>query len=73
MVTGYVYNACTVVGECNNFSQHLVVTFWPEERAFHGPQVDDITDQVKGVGLGIVQEIQQIIRFAVPVPQVNVG
>jgi hypothetical protein len=37
---------------------------WPEPSLLEAPAVDDVTDQIKVLGLDVVQKIEQTLRLA---------
>ena len=39
--------------------QHVVMRLWPNRATFHPPEVDDIADQVIGVGIVVLQEVKK--------------
>jgi hypothetical protein len=52
--------------------QKFVVAFGPAELSAHGPHIDDVTDQVQRFDATVIQKVQQKIRFAIRVTQMNI-
>jgi hypothetical protein len=52
--------------------QKFVVRFRPAKLTAHGPHIDDVPDQVQGIDATMIQKIQQKIRFAIRVTEVDI-
>ena len=56
VVARYVDHACAVLGFTQNRTQHVVVLLRPVERFAQAPEVDDVADEIKIVGVNISEE-----------------
>ena len=53
--------------------QHVVVRLRPDGAAADAPEVDDVADEVDGVGLGLLQEVEKQVGLRGARPEVDVG
>ena len=52
---------------------HVVVSLRPIEARAHAPAVDDVADEIVGLGIVVAQEVEHQLRLAAACSQVNVG
>jgi len=55
------------------FLDHVIVGLGPIGAAAHLPEVDDVTDQIIGVGVGVLQKIEERRSLGRPCSQMQVG
>src|SRR5690554_601797 len=60
-------------GQLQQLVNHLPMAVRKVGPALHGNQVDNVTHQIEGLALDVIQEIQQVVRLAIGGTQVNVG
>ena len=54
------------------FLQNIVVRLFPIPRTPHPPKINNVPNQIKVLGLGVFQEIEQVFSLAPPGPKVNI-
>ncbi len=72
MVTGNIYDLSALLGFLQQQLYHLILCLWPVYLTLHGPKINNIPQQINGVGFGLLQKMQQIFSLTVFTAQMNI-
>jgi hypothetical protein len=73
VIAGYVDDACAFACLAQNFLHDVIVGLRPIPGRTQCPAVDDIADQIKGVGFVMAEKVEQLFRLAAARSQMYVG
>src|ERR1700730_3753210 len=73
MVAGHVDDARALARLAQQLLHHVVVMLRPVPAGLELPAVDDVADQINGVGIVIAEEIEEAIGLAAARAEMNVG
>src|SRR5262249_43180198 len=73
VVSGDVDDAGALARLAQQFLQHVIMGLRPVPGRLELPSVDDVADQVDGIGVDIAQEIEQLVGLAAADSEMNVG
>ena len=73
MVARNVDNLCALACFSKQLLNHIVMFLWPVESFLQLPAINNITDEIKLVAVGMFQKMQERLRPRPWRPQVNVG
>ena len=73
MIAGHIDDIGTLAGHAQDFLNNGVVARRPVPGAFQAPSVDDVADEVNGLGFVVTQEVEQEIRLAARCAEMGVG
>ena len=64
VIAGHVDDLGALARLAQDFLHHVVVRLQPVPGFPQAPAVDDVADEIKLIGLGVLQEIEQEVGFA---------
>src|SRR6202043_605382 len=73
MVAGHVDDARALARLAQKLLHHVVVVLRPVPAGFQLPAIDDIADQINGVGVVVAQEIEEAVSLATARAEMHIG
>ncbi len=73
VVAGDEHDARALAHLAQQLLQHVVVRLRPDGAAADAPEVDDVADEVDGVGVGLLEEVEEQVGLRRARPEVDVG
>jgi hypothetical protein len=73
VVAGDIDYLGSFFGFTEDFSQYVIMRLGPKYTFFHAPDINDVAHQIKVIGFGVFEKIEEVVGFAAFEAKVHVG